>query len=280
MQSGFYTATGGMVAQFNRLDTISNNLANLNTTSFKRDGLVFADYLKVTQSTHDMSNEVNQIRNHTREGARFLNRAVNTTPHIVEDFSDFSIGSMSETGNSLDFALKDANLFFAILTPDGVKLTRDGGFSLNKDGNLVTQDGYPVLSNEFKSGADPKDSLINIPTNMTLASDENGILNAVDSNGAKIPLYQLFVGKVENIKYLQKEANNLFKLNSLDELSSVEKSGAVLQGYTEASNVNAVFEMTELIEAQRLVDMYQKVMKTHMDDLNSEAVTKLAKSKT
>jgi flagellar basal-body rod protein FlgG len=280
MQSGFYTATGGMVAQFNRLDTVSNNLANLNTTSFKRDGLVFGDYLRITQESREMNNEVNQIRNHTRDGARFLNRAVNKTPHIVEDYTDFSLGSFKETGNDLDFVLKNENLFFAVLSPDGIKLTRDGNFSLDKDGNLVTQKGYYVLSNEFKNGVDPKDSLINLPTNTSLASDENGILNAVDSNGVKVPLYQIFIGEVENKKYLSKEANNLYKLNNLSELSSVENSRSVMQGYIETSNVNAVSEMTSLIETQRLVDMYQKVMKTHMDDLNTDAVTKLAKSKT
>jgi|GEM_PF-85307 len=279
MQSGFYTATGAMVAQFNKLDVVSNNLANLNTNSFKKDALVFGDYLRLTQESREMNNNINEINNHSKKGAKFLNRAINKTPHVVEEFTDFSSGALKVTDNSLDFALTKDNLFFSVLTPDGVKLTRDGSFSLDDKGNLVTKQGFYVLSNEFKNGLDPKDSIINVPNNTKLASDENGVLNAIDTKAQAIPIYRLFVGKVENINYVQKDADNLFRLDNLEDLQMVEGSGAVKQGFLETSNVNAVEEMMSLIETQRLVSMYQKVMKTHSDDLNNDAITKLARSK-
>lgn len=78
---------------------------------------------------------------------------------------------------------------------------------------------------------------------------------------------------------MQKEGDNLFVLPNLNELNDVENSGSVAQGYSQISNVNPVIEMVNLVETNRLVDMYQRVMSTHMNDINQEAITKLASPK-
>lgn len=276
MQTGFYDAAGGMVAQFNRLNVISNNLANMNTNGFKRDDVIVGDFVRMLKEARDEL----PIGNHTKDGAKFLNRAMTKTPHITEGFTDFSIGGVSHSENPLDFALNKENLFFLVLTPSGVKLTKDGSFNLDDEGKLVTKDGYPVLSNEYANGAKAEDSFIQVPSNMTISADKDGVLHGVDVAGNSVPLYRFYLGKVENTSYLEKEGNNFYRLDRMSDLQMVENSGGLLQGYIEKSNINPVLEMTSLIETQRLVEMQQKVMKTHMDDLNVEAISKLAKSKT
>ncbi len=274
MQSGFYNTTGGMVTQFSRLDLISNNLANLNTNGFKRDDVVIGDYLRLYQThKHELP-----IQNHTREAAKFLNRSLDRVPIISEEFTDRSVGSMAQTENPLDFALQDSNAFFAVMTPEGVRYTRDGSFTLNADGTLVTKEGFAVLSRAgLNSGGG-----ITIAQGLHVEVDPSGNIYTRDINndaiGEVAPIGSLAVVGFENPRYLKKVGKNLYEFpqDRLDERRDLQNRTIVVQGFVEKSNVNAVLEMSALIETNRLVDMYQKVMKSHMDDLNSEAITKLA----
>lgn len=266
MQSGFYSATGGMVTQFNRLDTLSNNLANLNTNGFKRDDVVIGDFMRLYQEERDKL----PLRNHTKSASQFLNRSMDRVPQIVESYTDRKLGGMQRTENKLDFALQRKELFFAIETPQGVRYTRDGGFVLDGNGLLVTKEGFPVLSSD---GID-NSAHIEIPEGKDITVDKDGNFYADQEEFEKIAVVQF-----NNIKYIQKEGGNLYRNLEYENRQTLENTGAVMQGYIEKSNVNAVMEMTGLIETNRLVDMYQKVMTTHMDDLNNDAINKLARLK-
>ena len=274
MQSGYYNTTGGMVTQFNRLDLISNNLANLNTTGFKRDDVVIGDYLRLFE-THK---EQLPIEDHTRKAAKFLNRTMNRVPIISEEYTDRSVGSLAQTDNPLDFALQRDNAFFVIKTPDGIRYTRDGNFNIDNDGRLVSKDGHLVLS---RDGLDSQEGII-IPTGMHLEGDNDGNLYLRNINNdaiaEQINIGALAVVGFENPRYLKKVGKNLYDYpqDRLDERDIMQNSAMIAQGFLEKSNVNAVLEMSSLIETNRLVDMYSKVMKSHMDDLNTEAITKLA----
>ncbi|TLE02670.1 flagellar hook-basal body protein [Helicobacter japonicus] len=273
MQSGYYNTTGGMVTQFNRLDLISNNLANLNTTGFKRDDVVIGDYLRLYE-THK---EQLPIEDHTRKAAKFLNRTMNRVPIISEEYTDRSVGNLTQTDNPLDFALQRENAFFVIQTPDGIRYTRDGNFNLNSDGYLVNKEGYLVLS---RDGIDSQEG-IRVSAGLHIESDTSGNLYLRNLNndaiGEQINIGALAIVGFENPRYLKKVGKNLYEYpkERKDEREIVQNS-IVAQGFVEKSNVNAVREMTSLIETNRLVDMYSKVMKSHMDDLNTEAITKLA----
>lgn len=273
MQSGYYNTTGGMVTQFNRLDLISNNLANLNTTGFKRDDVVIGDYLRLYE-THK---EQLPIEDHTRKAAKFLNRTMNRAPIISEEYTDRSVGNLTQTDNPLDFALQRENAFFVIQTPDGIRYTRDGNFNLNSDGYLVNKEGYLVLS---RDGIDSQEG-IRVSAGLHIESDTSGNLYLRNLNndaiGEQINIGALAIVGFENPRYLKKVGKNLYEYpkERKDEREIVQNS-IVAQGFVEKSNVNAVREMTSLIETNRLVDMYSKVMKSHMDDLNTEAITKLA----
>ena len=258
MQSGYYNTTGGMVTQFNRLDLISNNLAN---------------YLRLYE-THK---EQLPIEDHTRKAAKFLNRTMNRVPIISEEYTDRSVGNLTQTDNPLDFALQRENAFFVIQTPDGIRYTRDGNFNLNSDGYLVNKEGYLVLS---RDGIDSQEG-IRVSAGLHIESDTSGNLYLRNLNndaiGEQINIGALAIVGFENPRYLKKVGKNLYEYpkERKDEREIVQNS-IVAQGFVEKSNVNAVREMTSLIETNRLVDMYSKVMKSHMDDLNTEAITKLA----
>lgn len=274
MQSGYYNAVGGMVTQFNRLDMISNNLANLNTNAFKRDDVIIGDYLRLYESyQHQLP-----LKNHTKESAKFVNRSLDRVPIISQAYSDKSLGAMVETQNSLDFALNKENLFFAVKTPQGILYTRDGSFVVGDDGFLSTKEGYHVLG---RAGLENEEGIA-LPVDSQIEVDYNGNIyvrnldNEAVGNSEAINAIAV-VGFI-NPKYLKKEGRNLYSYpqEKMQERLNLPNTQTLRQGFLEKSNVNAVIEMTNLIETNRLVDMYSKVLKTHMDDLNTDAINKLA----
>ncbi|MEA2072641.1 MAG: flagellar hook-basal body protein [Campylobacterota bacterium] len=271
MQTGFYASAAGMVTQFNRLDTISNNLANVNTVGFKEDNVIVGDFMRMYKEARDELPNAN----HSEEGAAFINRTMTRAPQIVDDFTNHSVGTMQKTSNSFDFALSREGLFFAVKTPQGIKLTRDGSFTKNDEGVLVTKQGYEVLpSDYFDAGGNisfaGEDSIVAVDKNGKVSTN---IPNTVTLTQGK----NLFIAQPENLRSLVKEGDNLYAVKDPNNLEHIGESGAVNQGFVEKSNVNAVKMMTQMIETNRLVGMYQKAMSTQMDDMNRDAIEKLAK---
>lgn len=268
MTNGYYAATGGMVTEFNRLDQISNNLANLNTTGFKRDDVVVGDFLRLYQNYRDKL----PLADQTSQAAQYLNRNLNRVPIITERYTDYSLGPMAKTDNPLDFALSDPNAYFVVQTPQGVAYTRDGSFSIDRQGFLCTKEGYRVLG---KGGIDSQAGIQMLP-GADLSVGPTGNLYFRDGNEEVAGGGIAIVG-FESQKFLKKIGNNLYTYPQERINERVELNAPVVhQNFLEKSNVNAVREMTRLIEANRLVDMYSKVLRTHMDDLHAEAIGKLA----
>lgn len=271
MQSGYYSSAAGMVTQFNRLDTIANNLANVNTVGFKEDNLVVGDFMRLYKEARDeLPNE-----NHTKEAAQFLNRAMNKAPQIVDSYTDHSVGVMQKSDNPLDMALSREGLFFLVKTPEGIRFTRDGSFTTDDEGKLITKNGYEVLPSDYFDSKEPivlnqEDNIIEI--------DKNGQIYTNIPNSAKLTQgSKIFIAQPENIAFLKKEGNNLYRYDGEQDLISLEESGALRQGFVEKSNVNPVNMMVQMIETNRLVGMYQKAMDTQMNDMNRDAIEKLAK---
>ncbi len=273
MQTGYYAAAAGMVTQFNRLDNIANNLANVNTLGFKEDNLVIGDFMRIFQEKRDELPNANQ----TKESAKFINRTMTRAPQIVDAYTNHSIGNLQRTSNSLDFALSKEGLFFAVKTPQGIRLTRDGSFSTNDEGKLVTKQGYEVLSENYFQNK--KNGFITIDdSDSIIVSDKNGQISTNIPNSIKLTENQkLFIAQPQDIKKLKKEGDNLYAFKDIKEIQNISESEAVQQGFIEKSNVNAIKMMTQLIETNRLVGMYQKAMSTQMDDMNRDAIEKLAK---
>ena len=258
MINGFYGATGAMVTQFNRLNVISNNLANVNTNGFKADDIVIGDFERLFQEKRDNL----PLENNTKEAAKFLNRALNKVPIVVEEYTNFEVGAIKKTQNPLDVALMKKNQFFSIQTPQGERLTRDGAFVLNEKGEISTKDGFIVL--------DKDDNPITIPTNTkSITIDKNANVYADNKLIATLKISQ-----ISNLKTLKKIGDNLYDF--IPDTRSINSKYSTMQGFIEKSNINPVREMTNLIETNRLVESYQKVMNTFMDDLNRDAIEKLA----
>jgi len=262
MQTGFYSATGGMVAQFHKLDATTNNLANLNTAGFKRDELIFGDYMRKAQGTRDEL----PLENNTRDGSKFFNRTVSRVPQVVDQYTDYKVGALEQTNNPLDMGITEDDIFFAVNTPNGKRLTRDGSFNLNSEGLLVTKEGFEVLN--------AKGRPIKVEVDKNFQVDKDGMIkNRADE------IDQIMLVRPENLRTLVKEGDSLLKMESEEEFIPTTDSFAIQQGYVEKSNINAVLEMSSLIEVNRMVGMYQKVMDTQMNDINRDAIEKLGSTR-
>ena len=266
MQTGYYAATGGMVAQFNRMDTIASNLANANTTGYKRDQLITGDFARLFKT---VQSEL-PIANNTEAAAQYLNRSLSRVPQITDAYTDQTLGSMQRTDNTFDLALGKEGQFFAVRTPQGIRLTRDGTFTMNDEGKLVNKQGHEVLaSDKTPITFNPQDSVITIDKNGQISTNVPGSTQMVANK-------KLLVVEPQNIRMALKEGNNLYMPDAADPLTPLTESGNVMQGFVEKSNVNAVNEMIALVESNRLVGMYQKAMDSQMNDLNKDAIEKLA----
>lgn len=264
MNNGYYTTTGAMVTQFNNLDVIANNLANINTVAYKQKDTVISDFERIYQEKRDNL----PINDHTKQAAKFLNRAIDIVPQISQEYITYKQGGIKSTGNSLDFALKREDAFFVVKTPQGLRLTQNGSFSLDNKGNLVTKQGYEVLPSSYKQNIKNR---INFAQNTNISVDKSG--NIYENNTLN---EQFYLVVPNDIRMLQKQGESLYTFKDEKDLNILQDDDVVAQGFIETSNVNAVTQMTKLIETSRLVSMYQKVMNTHMDDLNGEAISKLA----
>lgn len=270
MQTGYYAATGGMVAQFNRMDTIASNLANANTTGYKRDQLITGDFARLYKEAQDNL----PLANNTTEAAQYLNRSLARVPQITDAYTDQSLGSMQKTDNTFDLSLGKEGQFFAVKTPQGVRLTRDGSFTLNDEGKLVNKQGYEVLSSDYAQSKtaitlNPQDSIVTIDKDGQISTNVPGTTQMVA--GKKI-----MVVEPQNLRMLTKEGGNLYVPGPSDPMTPLAQSGSVMQGFVEKSNVNAVNEMIALVEANRMVGMYQKAMDTQVNDMNKDAIEKIA----
>jgi flagellar basal-body rod protein FlgG len=223
-----------MINQLNRVDVISNNLANLNTNAFKEDNLVegsFNHYLERLAQKDLAPTKLNTINN--------------TVPKIDGNFIRGDIGSVVETNNPLDFALKTNDIFFKVQDKNGnIVLTRDGSFK-NLGGVLSTFDGKKVLNNNNQQ--------INIEngfqTQIALVNTQYSNLNKIGNNNYKIADDTKVKPIIDNDQFL-------------------------LLGAIEKSNINAVSTMVALIDSQRRLEQSQKAI-TGISDLSDKLLTKI-----
>lgn len=251
MVKGLYTAYTGMVNQQNRLDVLTNNLANSATNGFKKEGTTsqsFADTLAIKikdTSDYSLPKKLGDVSLGVKIG---------------ENYTDYNQGSFRVTDNVYDIAL-DGDGFFAISFTNkngetSVKYTRDGAFTVNREGYLVTKDGDFVLNQAAANAGNPgQNGYIRIDPNVELVIDEAGYLY---QNGQQ--LGQLGVVNFADYDYLQKYGENMYELA---EGGQIQQSDAkVVQGTLEMSNVNVVSEMVEMITISRAYESNQKIIQT------------------
>ncbi len=256
MPSGLYIAASGMDSALMRQNVIANNLANVQTVGFKQNrevDVAFPTYL--IARLHDQRINVLDGTAEIRPNIGVMGGGV--IPQEVA--TDYSQGSHLETKNPLDFALNGPG-FFSVLNPDGkTLLTRDGNFSLDSNGRLVTKDGLPVLGHNGE---------IYIDGNEVTADQEGNI--TVDGKA----LDQLLTVKVQNVDQLTKVGHSLFKTTPKTKVDMAPDGIQVQQGFLEQSNVNSITEMVNMIDTYRSYELNSRIIST-FDHLGEEAATEI-----
>lgn len=217
MDSAGYVALTRQSGLMREMGVVANNIANISTSGFRREGVVFEEYVKRVDNGPSLSMATGDARN-----------------------IDLSQGALQQTGGAYDFAVQGDG-FFLIETPDGQRLTRSGSFTPSANGELVNNDGYRLLDEGGAAIAVPADA-------SKIAMAEDGTLSSNGAPFAKVGLWQ-----PTDPLTLKHESGTLFSASGQEP----KPDGMVLQGYLEDSNVNPISEIARMIEVQRAYELGQ-----------------------
>jgi flagellar basal-body rod protein FlgF len=232
-----------------QLDVVANNIANVNTTGYKNDSSLFEEFL--TSGAH----EDNFVGSDRRVS-------------FVQDrgtFRDFSQGALEQTKNPLDLAI-DGSAFLVVQTPAGERYTRDGGLQLNNQGQLVTVAGNPVLGAGGPIVFQPTDHDVNVTA--------DGTITVVEGNGTADSIRgKLRLVSFTDAQKMLKEGLNFYTAG--EGSPQPDTKSVVRQGFIEKSNVNAVAEMSRMIEVTRAYSQIATLLQ-QQSDLHKTAIQQLA----
>lgn len=251
MVKGLYTAYTGMIEEMRRMDVMTNNLANASTTGYKKEGTVnqsFDDELAIKIKDRSEALPAKKLGD------------VNLGVKVGETYRDYSQGSFSVTDNPYDLALEGEG-FFAIEFRNkngetSIKYTRDGSFTVDQNGYLMTKDGdYVLNANGAANTTGGQANYVRIDPNQDVTIDRNGV---VFQNNLQVG--QIGVVDFADYNYLEKYGENLYDVVPGGQLQA--SNAAVEQGCLEMSNVNIVSEMVDMITITRAYEANQKIITT------------------
>lgn len=250
MVKGLFTAYTGMINEQHRMDVLTNNLANASTVGYKKEGATSQAFDEVLAL---------KIKDTTDPGKVKPLGNISLGVKIGENYTNFSQGSLRETGNTFDIALS-GNGFFSVEFKNkagqtSTKYTRDGSFALNKEGYLVTKDGDFVLG---KNGRIKLDSL-----NIAFI-DRSGGIHQNDRLVATLDIKDF-----EDYNYLEHYGENYFQTVAGAKEKNAEYQ--TISGYLEMSNIQVVSEMVEMISVSRAYETNQKIIQTYDSTLEIAA---------
>lgn len=250
MIRSLWIAKTGLETQQTGMDVISNNLANVNTTGFKRSRAIFEDLMYQTMRQPGATvGAANQLPSGLQLG---------TGARVVATERIHSQGDLKQTGNSLDVAIQ-GNGFLQVELPDGsFAYTRDGSLQRDQNGMLVTAGGYPVQPG------------INVPDNalsISIARDGTVSVTQPGATGINVEIGQLQLSTFINPTGLQSLGENLYVDTDASGPANVlqpglDGAGILLQDYVETSNVNVAEELVNMITTQRAYEMSSKAIQT------------------
>jgi flagellar basal-body rod protein FlgF len=271
---GLYTSASGALVAESMADNVASNLANVNTSGFKQT-------LLQIQSTPSL--DIYRIQT---DPGKTVNGALKGQPvaqpvgllgtgvQVYDTPTDFAQGSLQSTGNPLDVAISNnANAFFTIQTPNGVRYTRDGEFTEDGQGFLRTRDGNAVLNTQGQPiQLQPGGGTI------TIQSDGTIYQNPATPGGGQQPaaVSQLQLTQFNSLLNLRPEGANNYNPSG-NAGPSAATGVTVQQGYIEASGANVVKSMVDLITAERWFDANEKSVKTQ-DDATNTAIAMVGKT--
>lgn len=242
MDNTSYIALSRQMGLWKQMNIVSNNMANMNTAGYKQDDALFTSYISQTPDA----------------------RGIGSAPlYFTQDFGDFqnfNEGAFKDTGNTFDLAIKGDG-FFCIETKDGEKYTRKGQFTLNEDGALATTEGDLVLSEN-------NTPLFFAPGEKEITISESG--DVMTENGI---IGKLKVAKFADNQKLLKVSGVMFENVAGNAVIFGSDNVRIAQGMVEASNVNAITEMTNLVKIQRSYDYVQQMIDEEHDRLSNTIST-------
>ncbi|HEY4077540.1 MAG TPA: flagellar basal-body rod protein FlgF [Rhizomicrobium sp.] len=244
MDNSLLVSLSQQLATYRAMDVIANNIANVSTPGFKRESAKFEEY--VTQMRPSEGQKGSQSISFVKDAG------------ILRDTSQ---GNVEQTGATYDVALAGKG-FFAVQTPQGMRYTRDGHFSLDANGNLVTSAGYQVQGDGGAVTITPNDGEINIAPDGTISSVVNGVGNQ---------LAKLKVVDFADTRAMTKEGGNLYATSQAPVTPDVV---TLRQGALEASNVQPVVEISKMIEVMRAYEATATLSKSQ-EDMMRQAIDKL-----
>ncbi|PCJ19070.1 MAG: hypothetical protein COB02_08445 [Candidatus Cloacimonadota bacterium] len=273
MIKGLYTSAMGMLMQEASLAITTNNLANVNTTGYKKEKITFEEFPNILEQ------RINDTK--IADGQKFYKapRVGRMGTGVILDrvTTDHQEGSMSSTGNATDFMIHGKS-YFALQTPDGIQFTKDGQFHVNSDGYLTNKQGFRVLGYRGVKPTSPMISEdgtpatwlnpIKISTPLGLTVDVNGQMYKDNQTISQSLLSVSF----KDTNQIEKVGHNNYKRISGEVL--VNKKDEISQGYLEKSNINIVNEMVNMIKISRAYESNSKIL-TGIDELLGKAVNQI-----
>lgn len=267
MIRGLYTGASGMDAQMHKMDALTNNLANVDVTGYKKDVSVQKAFPELMLRRMNDDGMYKYPFGSTDNG-HYVGK-LGTGVEQNEVHTIFSQGALKQTDNQFDVALEDKG-FMAIDTPDGERYTRNGSFILGKEGLLLTKEGFPVKGEngpiQIKKNNFIIDASGRVFQSNTYAGDKLRLVSQTENEWRDIELVdQLKLVDFRRPDYLQKQGSSFWKANEQSGEARLLEGGerpAVRQGFVEASNVNPVTQMVRLIEVNRNYEANQKTIQT------------------
>jgi len=269
MVRGIYTAASGMLSQEHNLDTIANNLANMDQTGYKRDTTVFKSFPELLlRRVNDDGVVKFPLGSYDRMPVIGV---VGTGVETNEVFTEFEQGAVRGTENPFDFAL-DGQGFFTVQTQDGLRYTRNGSFLIDKDSYLVTKDGNYVLGEngpiQIKQNNFSVSEQGAIVANMDLQGDKSRLVSYAENDWKDTQTLDKFmIVEFRQPRALKKQGNSYYRPTEEAMPAYPASNVKVQQGFIEMSNVNPVREMTRMIEVQRTYEANQRILQSHDQEL-------------
>jgi flagellar basal-body rod protein FlgF len=244
MDNSLLISLSQQLAAYRSIDVIANNLANASTPGFKREAAKFEEYIARVRPAED------------QKGPQYLSFVKGAG--VMRDLGQ---GELTSTGAPLDFAINGKG-FFAVQTPAGMRYTRDGHFTLDQNGQLVTSDGYPVQGDDGAITITPDDGQVSVGPDGTISSILNGASNQIG---------KLQVVDFPNERAMVKQGANLY---GTAQAPLPALNTTIAQHMLEGSNVSPVIEITHMVEVMRAYQATATLSNSE-ENLKRQAIEKL-----
>ena len=265
MLRGIYTGASGMLAQDAKMDAIANNLANVDKTAYKKDIAIFKSFPEMLiRRINESGLGVTPAGSY--DAAPYVGK-LGTGVELNEVFTNFEQGSLQRTENSFDLALEGKG-FFTVMTERGERYSRDGSFTINQDGILMTHNGNPVMGENGIIQVHHNNFIVNergeIVVNGDLSADARNVVSMSSNNWSNpVVIDKLKLVDFENIREIKKEGDSMYRETEYSGPPLPPGELKVIQGFLEKSNINIVREMVDMIEVQRSYEANQKTVTSH-----------------